>query len=80
MEDTGLRNVARDQFQEMMKTISSKSAVKAFLFARANSFLHDRSAKAKDGSPLVSRKDRRFAARQIAKRLAAQAVAGTVKL
>jgi len=59
-------------YNEVMN-LGSRQVVTRFLTDRANAFLHQNCAKSKDGQPLIPRKARRKAARELAKRLTKQA-------
>lgn len=61
---------AKARFNEMTQNPHSRQETKAFLLVKAQLFLSLNSAKHQvTGVPLVSRKERRAAAKQMAKRL-----------
>lgn len=60
---------ARAEYDQFTKAFPSGPAVEHFLYERAMVFLRDNSVKTQKGVILVPRKERRQAARDIAKRL-----------
>lgn len=73
------QHAARDEYDQFMGSFPSRQAVQQFLFQRAQVFVAAHSqVSRRSGEILVPRKERRQAARQIAKRLTRAARDGEV--